>query len=730
MLLNLSVTRMRGVVSLTGFCMLFGQSVFAQRDADRPYYTTVRKSYYAAEKRQEAAQQDPASEDEAADSADDELDDLINIGLENLGNVEVAPALGVEVSSVSRTESTVGKSPAAIFVITNEMIRRSGAREIPEVLRMAPGVNVQRTTSNKWAVSIRGFNNRFSNKLLVQIDGRDVYTPLFGGVYWDAQDVLLEDVDRIEIIRGPGATVWGANAVNGIISIITKNSKDTQGLFAETGVGDKWQGFASARYGGQIGRDATYRVWGKWFEREESPTAQNFPGAFPITSGVAGPASDSWRMGHGGARIDWEPTCCDRFMLQGAYYDQFAGGFSAFPDLAIPFAKVVGDSGENLAGSHVLARWTHKIDDEREWSVQTFYDRNSRAAVVPGFVLGAERDTIDADFQYRFPIGPWHQVICGARYRYTDDLIANSATILFNPTTRPLDRFSYFAQDRMTLIEDEWFFILGSKFSHNDFTGFEMQPSGRILWTPNERTSIWGAVSRAVRTPTRADTDLTIRLIPPFGINLVGNPAQASEEVLAYEIGARAQPVDEFFWDVALFYNDYSDRSTTTTVPGGAVFQNVNDHVFTWGGELASTYELNSCSRVRGAYSFFRGQGYPGNGPTSYLGGNVLNTPRNQLYVQYSRDIGCDVSFDWIGRYVDHIGGAPPSLLSAGGTTNVPKYVEMDARVAWRPLEDVELFVVGRNLLDQQHLESPADSAGVFNAEVPREFYIGAAIRQ
>ncbi|MEK6233843.1 MAG: TonB-dependent receptor, partial [Planctomycetales bacterium] len=491
-------------------------------------------------------------------AAADDLESLLRLDLAGLARQNVAaPSLQVPVTTVSRTESTVGKSPAAIFVITNDMIQRSAARTIPDVLRMVPGVDVAQINANTPAVSSRGFSGRFANKLLVQIDGRAVYTPLFAGVRWDAQDVLLEDVERIEVIRGPGATVWGENAVNGIINIITKNAKDTQGVFVDAGAGDEWQSFGSARYGGQLGKNAHYRVWGKWFERDDAPTAQGFPST----------GNDNWRMSHGGVRADWKPGCRDSFTFIGEYQDGFAGNRSlAFlaPGVPPPFGTPVPlDDSADLAGGFALTRWTHEIDSEREWSAQLYFDRQERHSVFPAVFLGNDRNTIDFDFQYHFPIGCRNQVVCGFGYRYQDDLVRNGRTTLFIPNERALDTFHYFVQDRFTIQEDLLYFTAGSKFSHNDFTGFEMQPSARVLFTPNERTSIWGAVSRAVRTPSRSEDDLIVR-IPAFAPSLLlnGNRAFRSEELTSYEIGARAQPVEEFFWDVAAFYNDYTGLFT------------------------------------------------------------------------------------------------------------------------------------------------------------------------
>ena len=335
--------------------------------------------------------------------------------------------MDLEVSTVSRTESTVGHSAAAVYVLTNEMIRRSGARSVPEALRLVPGVQVARINASTWAISIRGFNERFANKLLVQIDGRTVYTPLFGGVFWDVQDVLLEDVERIEIIRGPGATVWGANAVNGVINIITKRADDTQGLFAEGGGGNE-RGFASARVGGQSDNVA-WRAYGKWFDRDSgfSPTRDT---------------NDDWQVGRICFRTDWKPSCCDTVTFQGDYYDGNAGMTHIEPIPASPFVQI-GPRDQKLSGGNALLRWSRKIDDDSDWSIQLYYDRTERT--LGDNEIREDRDTVDVDFQYRFPLADYHSLIWGFGYRNTRDRIRDSTFHLqFSPTDRADDRFSTF----------------------------------------------------------------------------------------------------------------------------------------------------------------------------------------------------------------------------------------------------------------------------------------------
>ncbi|MEK6238774.1 MAG: TonB-dependent receptor plug domain-containing protein [Planctomycetales bacterium] len=426
--------------------------------------------------------QPPTREDGGQGASRDELEDILRLGLGELTRVNVGSELAVEVTTVSRSQSTVGKSPAAVFVVTNEMIRRSAARTLPEVLRMVPGLNVQRINGTRWAISIRGFTGRFANKLLVQIDGRNVYSPLFGGTIWDEQDVLLEDVDRIEVIRGPGASVWGENAVNGVINVITKNAKDTQGTYLNVGAGDEWQGFTSARAGGKAGDHLHYRVYGKWQERDSELS--------PVP-----PAKDDFRMARGGTRLDWKPTCSDAITVQGEAYGGDSGGQTA---LAVPFPPfgIIADQTEKLSGGFALTRWVHQVDRDNRWALQMYYDRANRAAPFTG--LDTTRDVIDLDFQYETVLGEWHSIVWGFGYRYYDDNADNSLQVQFVPEKRSLDLFSYFIQDRMTLVEDRWYFTLGSKFGHNEYTDFEMQPTARLLWTPNDRTTVWGAASYSV----------------------------------------------------------------------------------------------------------------------------------------------------------------------------------------------------------------------------------------
>lgn len=651
------------------------------------------------------------SKDATLDDRDSsELDDLLALDIDQLGNTEVVvQGFSEQVTTVARTESTVGQSPAAVFVITNEMIHRSGVRTIPDALRMAPGVQVAQIDANKTAVSIRGFNGRFANKLLVQIDGRTVYTPLFGGVFWDVQDVLLEDIDRIEVIRGPGATVWGANAVNGVINIITKSAKETPGFFAEAGAGNE-RDFASVRMGGQSG-DVAWRAYSKLFDRGE--------GFLPT-----GDASDDWRSSRFGFRTDWQQSNCDTMTVQGDYYQTTAGQNRILPTPVTPYFST-GPDDELAAGGNVLCRWTHEIDTDSDWALQCYYDRTERTLRSVDF--REDRDTLDIDFQHRFAWAERHSTTWGGGYRNTRDRIRNSFHLGFTPNERSDDLFSIFAQDDVTIREDLLHFIVGSKFQWNDYTGSEIQPTARLLYTPTERRTLWASFSRAVRVPSRASDDITLVSAPmSFPVNptyptLFGNRRLNAEELLAWEAGIRGAPTNDYFWDATVFYNQYENLHDTSTF--GALFAGPapasltlpinftnNERADSYGFELANSLQLKPNWNLRGTYSFLRVNMFLGDGQ---------DAPQHQWFGQSSWTFRDHWDADLMVRYADD--------LSALG---VPSYLDSDARLGWQPTAACELALVGRNLLDAAHAEFGNDTfAGVLATEVRRSLYGSVTLR-
>jgi iron complex outermembrane receptor protein len=373
--------------------------------------------------------------------------------------------MDVEVTSVSRRPQKASEAAAAVFVLTREDIRRAGVTSVPDALRLVPGVEVARISTNTWAISIRGFNSRFANKLLVMIDGRSVYTPLFSGVFWDHHDVLLEDVDRIEVVRGPGASLWGANAVNGVINIITRHTKDTQGTFARGTAGNVEQGIAEVRHGGRIDA-ATYRLYAKGRIRESGETE------------AGANAGDDWKVGLVGFRGDTEAGA-DSFLLEGQYQWSEASERASVITLTPPFADT-GNLDNNSNGGYLLGRWSRELSDESSLSVQGYYDHRQFDDVR----LSERRDTFDLQLQHNFSPLPHHEVVWGAGYRLVTDGIDNTFSVSFDPESRTTHLFSSFVQDTFTLLEDELDLVVGTKLEHNDFTGFEVQPNARLLWRP------------------------------------------------------------------------------------------------------------------------------------------------------------------------------------------------------------------------------------------------------
>ncbi len=659
---------------------------------------------------------------------DDELnfDELLNIAeqdVSQLSQVKVVssvPSLDMEVTTVSRVPSTVGKTPAAVFVITNEMIRRSGATSVPEVLRMAPGVQVARVDANKWAISIRGFNDRFANKLLVQIDGRTVYSPLYAGVFWDVQDLLLEDVERIEVIRGPGATVWGANAVNGVINILTKKAADTQGLYLQSGAGSFERGFLNLRYGGQIGEDIDYRVHGRWLERGTGSSIDS-----PLDP------ADDWRLGGGGFRIDWDPDRAgdDLFTLQGGTTAGRSGGTNVIPTLPPPFSTTVAND-LGYSESNVLGRWTHRIDDQREWQLQSYFWGTTRDQAALGFF--EDRGTFDIDLQYRCPAGDRHQLVMGAGSRWSSDRLPGGVFPSgFSDEQQTISMYSAFIQDHITLAEDRWFLTLGSKFIEHSYVGFDYQPTMRLLFTPDDRRSVWAAVSRAIRLPSRGEETALLFGPPvtttpiPIYAGVVGSSALNSEQLLAWELGYRMQQTDQFSWDLATFYNQYDDlisfqQGRLTLTPHAVVVPlNLTNaaSATSYGVELAANYEMHPDWKLRGAYTYLS---IFQDGDVAFDGKVDGSDPHHQLYVQSSTNLGKRTELDLTGRYVGE--------LSA---LNVSSYFVSDVRLAWRPSEAWECFVVGRGLFDDGHEEFEGDVAiGGLPTGVRSEIFAGVSLRR
>ena len=593
--------------------------------------------------------------------------------------------LNVEVTSVSRKPEKWFDAPSAIQVISQEDIRRSGATSLPEALRLAPNLQVAQVNSSSWAISARGFNNGLANKLLVLMDGRTLYTPLFAGVFWDVQNTLLEDVDRIEVVSGPGGTLWGANAVNGVINIITKSARETQGTLLMAGGGTFLQDFVGARYGAKLGENVYFRLDGQYFDREDTL----------LPSGQDG--TNDWRLGHGGFRLDWLPKVGDTITFEGDFYSG---------SIQQPAPGNTGVDGQNLLG-----RWTHPIHEDSDFIAQLYWDRTFRR-ISASFV--EELNTYDLDFQHRFPIGERQQVIWGGGYRLMPDHIGNvnPSGFFLLPANRNLQLFSAFLQDEITLLPQRLRLTLGSKLEHNDYSGFEFQPSARLAWTPDDWQTIWGAVSRAVRSPSRIDRDLYAASSPTLPGGVAGGANFDSEKLIAYELGYRVRPLARLTLSLAGFYNDYTDiRSLATNAASNNVFVFGNDNrAETWGFEFSEHYQLTDWWRLRGGYTFLhkRVSIRPG-GSDINRGRAEGNDPEHQVVLQSMIDLPWHFEFDCNSRYVDTL---PSPVVSS--------YFSFDLRLGWRPKSNLELSIVGQNLWDEQH---PEFGPAATRQEIPRSVY-------
>ena len=617
-----------------------------------------------------------------------ELSDLADFSLEQLADVKV--------TSVSRQSERLSEAAASVYVITHEDIVRSGVTTLPEALRLAPGVEVARKGSYTWSISLRGFNNNLSNKLLVLIDGRSVYSPLYAGVFWDVQDTLLEDVDRIEIISGPGGTLWGSNAVNGVINIITRSSADTRGGYVELGGGNEQRAMGGFRYDGRLGKDVSARAYFKYTDTD----ASRLPGG--------GSALDYWHMSRGGFRMDWGRGKSDAITLEGnAYTGKEHGRFRG--DFTLGTLPGNDQPGfVDLAGFNLLGRWSRTLDSGSSMSLQAYYDYTKRD--IPS-TYGETRHTFDLDFQDQLTLLQRNDIVWGAGFRLSSDRLDNTYFATFEPSSRTDLTFSGFVQDKIDLWSGRLFLTLGSKFEHNDYTGFEYQPNARLSWLVSDRQTIWAAVSRAVRVPSRLDADL--RLIAPFDVGVPlyvtvnGSHDFKAEELLAYEAGYRIQPLDNLSLDMAAFYNNYDRLETTepgtpSIVPSPPLFYIILPATLfngmkgeTYGGTLTANWKPVPGWRLELQYSYLDIQLHHIPASRDTAGENIEGqSPENQVSLHSYVDLPHNLSLYTGLRYVDKL----PSL-------GVNSYLALDISLLWQPLANVEFSLSGRNLADRNHLE-------------------------
>ena len=595
--------------------------------------------------------------------------------------------LNVDVMLVSRSPQKLANAPSSVQVITDEDIRNSGATNIAEALRLVSNLQVTQQRSNSWIIGSRGMNGVFANKLLVMIDGRTVYTPLFAGVLWDLQHVLLEDVEKIEVVSGPGGALWGANAVNGVINIVTRKTSATQGLYASVQAGSFIRDHLALRWGGKIGKHATYKIYGQHFDRDATKDA------------VGTKFQDAWRANQAGFRFDWSNDKADSYLVQGDY--------------AAGTVKTSGDNS-NFNAQNVLARWRHEISSKSALTMQVYYDHYYKQD-APG-ASSDEIHTADLDIQYNFPLGSRHSISTGAGYRrVADRFIASGTVVAILPEKKNLDLVTAFVQDEIS-INSKWKLNIGSKVIHNVYTGIEFQPGARISFDPGNSNSLWAAVTRAVRTPSRIDVDYYSPRTPqpPTVVSVAGGPDFKSETVIAYELGYRVALNARSAFSVSTFYNHYDDLYSLEPRAGTLTYEIRNGTKGqTWGVEFSGTYQLMDNWRLRGGYTYIDKKLQAASKQAfdpSYLG----NDAKNQVLIQSMSQINTQWHIDIIARYLDFL---PVTFATA----TVPSYFTFDLRLAYT-LRFAELSLVGMNLYSKHHSEFGS-------LQIPRSIFGKVTIR-
>lgn len=645
-----------------------------------------------------------------------------------LADLSLEELLNMEITSLTRKAEDLASAPAAVFVISQADIQRSGARTIPDLLRMVPGMQVAQLDSNKYAVTARGANGRFANKLLVLMDGRNLYSPLLSGVYWDAQDTDLSLIERIEVIRGPGATMWGANAVNGVVNIITKNAADTQGGSLSLMTSNRETVESHFRYGGNNG-SLDYRVFAKYLDKD---------GNVDLNDQDTG---DTWEMFRAGTRADWFTASGSKMSLSAEAYSGEAGE-TTYKRMPIPPYQVVTNATDEISGAFALFDWNKSSDDDSRLQFKTYVSFEERDSAS----LGEERKTFDVDFQHEFPIGSSHLMMWGAGYRYSDDDLVNSFDISILPASDGQSLLSAFIQDDIA-VTDNLRVIVGSKFEHSNMSNrsIEVEPSIRFSLKMDDRHSFWGAVSRAVRMPSRGERDgrVVSAVIPagapPFSMpvplvpTLRGDHGFGVEEVIAYEVGVKFQS-EKLFTDLALFFNDYDDlrsvahgellcrpsgevMSTNPACIAGATYLEIpfilenGTHNDTMGAELWISADMTGWWHLSGAYTWYHVHEPDGANPLQLQ--FAEDSPDHQASLRSSMEIRSDLQLDFWARYVDEL-----------SSQDIDSYTALDVRLAWSPSPNVEIAAVGRNLIAGTHLEFVSELGDLTAVQIEAEGYV------
>ena len=648
--------------------------------------------------------------------------------LPDLTKLSVEQLLNLDVSSVMKVSTDVSHVPAAIYVLSNEEIRRTGATSIPEALRVVPGLQVSKVDGNKWAVSMRGFNGQFANKLLVLVDGRSVYNPLFSGVWWDQQDMLMEDIERIDVIRGPGASLWGANALNGVINIITKSAKNTQGGLLSSHVGTQRYG-GGARYGFDLGNDAYLKVYGRHADYSDSKSL-----------GANRSAGDEGDLSKIGFRYDKAIDIANKLSLQGdAFSGESNGAMQTFPLLSAHLTPATADpysqslpTSQLFSGHYIQGRWEQHQNTDSSTVLRMYWDRHSRKS--PYLNSDYQIDSIDIDFQHNYKLNDSHMLVWGSGIRFNLNNFVDSAQITMAANNRTDRIYSLFGQDDITLVPERWHLILGSKLEHNPVTQFEVQPNARLLWTPDADNSLWGSVSRSVRTPNWVEQNISygIQTRPPGGLiplpmlqSLTGNPKLDSETMIAFELGWRSQLTRQLSADLALYHYNYDDFVSLSPlaldrshIANGYLLQPIGHDNFgtakVYGAEFSIDWQASEAWKLRASYSHEEEQfDLSSAAPTNTYLASSESYPGHKAMLWSMYQLSPQLKLDLNWRYTD--------TLSRISTT--PKaYQELDTRLAWDVGSGLELALVGRNLLNSYHFEYGSDMFSTATA-VQREVY-------
>ena len=639
----------------------------------------------------------------------------------DLSSASIEDLMNVEVTSVSRREQKLSHTASAVYVITAEDIRQSGATNIPDLLRMVPGVQVAQINSGAWAITIRGFNGQYSIDLLVLVDGRTVYSPVFAGVFWNTENVPLENIERIEVIRGPGATVWGANAVNGVINIITKGSSETQGAMVAATAGTYDEGLGFVRYGGKLGADTTFRANLSDLNR----------GPFPSLSGANG--HDSWHAFAGGLRVDSKPSAQDTLTLEGDVTTGSAGELVDAPVSLVPPENATLALRDRFSEWDVLSKWQHAFSPTSQTSLQVYFDRSSRGDSTYGFGL----NTFDIDFQHHLLWGDRQDLVWGAGYRVSSDSTAAGFRVSFTPSHQKLQLFGSFVQDEIAIIRNRLYVTAGAKFEHNTYTGFGVQPSIRADWVIDSKSSAWVALSRALRTPSRVNEGIRMNYaaLPsssgvPALVSLLGNPNYGNEELRATEAGYRRQFGARLSFDAAAFFHQYNHMVTVEPLAPFLETDPAPPHIVvpahfenllygeTHGVEGYANWKPVGWWTLSPGYAYFTVHMHTRSGSLdrSTAPGTDGGSPNHEA--QLGSSIRLRRSVEW-NASAYFVGSLPAQL--------VPSYTRVDSNLTWRANERFSIGLAGQNLLRDHHLEYNGPNSSLLSSQIKRSAYVELA---